>query len=226
MNRTALILALFAASGLAACQTPSVPGQITDARTPTEQWQVQPSAQPEEIQLAIHASGVSPNQAEALAAFVAEWRDAGAGTITIQAPADRIDPALAHRATESTRSFLAGQGVAFQQIRVVGYRPEGEGKPPLRVGYLRHTVEIPECGREWTNIARSASNAPQPNFGCAVTANMAAQIANPADLAGPRPSAPADAQRRAVVLDKYRRGDVTSSAKDAQAAGSVAQAVN
>jgi pilus assembly protein CpaD len=52
-----------------------------------------------------------------------------------------------------------------------------------------------------------------------VTANMAVQIANPADLAHPRASTPIDMQRREVMLDKYRKGQVTSSDKDDQAKG-------
>ena len=37
----------------------------------------------------------------------------------------------------------------------------------------------------------------------------------------PRATGPSDATRRGVVLDKYRHGDVTSSAKDGQASGAV-----
>jgi pilus assembly protein CpaD len=225
MTRISLILAL-AAAGLSACATPTAPGAVVDARTPTEQWRAELSSQPEEVQLAIHAAGLSPTQADALAIFVADWRDAGGGMITIQTPAEGVEAGAAYRSSEATRNFLAGQGVAPDQIRVVGYRPDVEGKPPLRVGYLRNTLSIPECGREWTNVAHSADNAVQPNFGCAVTANMAAQIANPADLAGPRAMSGPDAQRRVLTLEKYRKGEVTSSAKDNQAAGSVSQAVN
>ena len=46
-------------------------------------------------------------------------------------------------------------------------------------------------------------------------------VANPADLAGPRPSDPGDVQRREAVLGKYRAGTATSGAKDDQANGSV-----
>ena len=37
---------------------------------------------------------------------------------------------------------------------------------------------------------------------------------------------PADGLRRATVLDKYRQGQVTSSERDKQAAGTVSNAVN
>jgi pilus assembly protein CpaD len=59
-----------------------------------------------------------------------------------------------------------------------------------------------------------------------VTANLAAQVANPEDLLGPRDETPIDSGRRATVLDKYRKGEVTSSAKDEQSNGVVSKAVN
>ena len=58
-----------------------------------------------------------------------------------------------------------------------------------------------------------------------VLARMAAQVANPADWARPRTLDPADAQRRAVVLDKYRKGELTSSEKDDNATGAVSSVV-
>ena len=57
-----------------------------------------------------------------------------------------------------------------------------------------------------TNLADDPRNLPYPNFGCAQQRNLAAQVANPADLLGPRTMEPADAERRDVVLDKYRQG--------------------
>ena len=51
-------------------------------------------------------------------------------------------------------------------------------------------------------------------------------IANPRDLLSPAPMDPSDATRRDNVLGKYRRGEVTSSAKDEQATGNIKAAVN
>ena len=80
---------------------------------------------------------------------------------------------------------------------------------PIRLSYLRYVAEAPECGQWPTNLADDQRNLPYPNFGCAQQHNLAAQIANPADLLGPRTMDPADPERRAVVLDKYRRGAST-----------------
>ncbi|MFN3520782.1 MAG: CpaD family pilus assembly lipoprotein [Phenylobacterium sp.] len=223
-------ISLFAAAalsaGLAACATKPAPDAVADARTPTEQFAPQVSAQPEEIRLAPHAQGLSANQAAALAAMAQSWRDAEAGAIRIQAPAgEGPDGAAVHRTAEGARARLAALGVPDHMIELVGYDAAGDAAAPIVVGFLRHQVSIPQCGQKWTNLARSAANQVQPNFGCAVTANMAAQIANPADLAAPRGMDPADAGRRETVLEKYRAGQVTSAAADQRASGAVSQAV-
>lgn len=214
----ALFVPLACGLALGACAT-RIPDRIVDAKTPTEHFQAKVTAADQEIRLAVHAQGLSPNQAEALAAFASGWREADGGTITLSAPAGVADSRAAFRTLEGARGVLIGQGVAADHISVINYDAKGDPAAPLRVAYLRYQAQVPVCGQTWTNIAHSANNQVQPNFGCAVTANMAAQIANPADLAHPRASTPADAQRRAVMLDKYRKGQVTSSDKDDQAKG-------
>jgi len=219
-------LAVFGlAATLGACAT-HVPGANEKALTPTQRFEAKVTPKPEEVKLAIHAQGVSPAQAEALSKLADFWREDEGGTIGVQAPSEGVDPAAAYRMSESVRGFLISKGVPAEQIEVVGYAPEGPGAPPLLVGYLRYEAELPNCGKTWTNIARSWKNEVQPNFGCAVTANMAAQMSDPGDLLGPRRMTPQDATRRQDVLDKYRRGEITSSAADEKASGAISKAVN
>ena len=217
-------VALALAAALSAC-TSAPTGQAIVGRTPTEQWKAQMASQPEEIRLAVRAQGLSANQASALTGLAQSWRGAGAAELVVQAPVGGPEPDAVSRSGENARSFLVEQGVPAGQIRLVGYDAKGDARAPLIVGFMSHAVAIPACGRSWTNIAHSMTNQPQPNFGCAVTANMAAQVADPADLATPRTMDPADAQRRAVVLDKYRKGELTSSEKDENATGAVSQVV-
>lgn len=220
-------IALALTAGLSACTAtpPHQAVQISTARTPTELWKAEVVTQPEEIRLAVRAQGLSPNQASALTTFADTWRSADGGEVVVQAPVGGPDPGAVSRSGESTRSFLVEQGVPAHAIRLAGYDAKGDAAAPLVVGFLRSAVNVPACGRSWTNIAHSMTNQVQPNFGCAVTANMAAQVANPADLATPRTLDPADAQRRAVVLDKYRKGELTSSEADDKAKGTVSSVV-
>ena len=80
---------------------------------------------------------------------------------------------------------------------------------PIRLSYLRYVAEAPECGQWPTNLAEDYRNLPYPNLGCAQQHNLAAQIANPADLLGPahhgagRPGAPLGRPRQ--VSPGHRR---------------------
>ena len=47
------------------------------------------------------------------------------------------------------------------------------------------------------------------NFGCTQQRNLAALVDTPADLVQPRGETPVYTARRAVVLDKYRKGEPT-----------------
>lgn len=226
---TTSILRGFAAVSLAVlvsgCAS-HIPGANNKAETPTQRFEAKVTPQPEEIRLAVHAQGVSPRQADALTKLVENWREDEGGRIGIQAPSQGVDSASAYRMSESARSFLISQGVPAQQIEVTSYAPAAQAEPALLVGYLRFEAELPECGKKWTNIAHSLNNDVQPNFGCAVTANMAAQMADPGDLLGPRRMTPQDGARRQDVLDKYRRGEVTSAKSDPIASGKISSAVN
>ena len=49
------------------------------------------------------------------------------------------------------------------------------------------------------------------NHGCASQRNLAAQVANPADLVQPRAETPQLASRRTTVTEKYRKGETTAT---------------
>ncbi len=77
------------------------------------------------------------------------------------------------------------------------------------------------CGESWENVEMSFENRPMKNFGCAVQHNIAAQAADPRDLERPRPETERDAARRASVMGKYEKGEVTSAAKTEDQSGKV-----
>lgn len=211
--------------GLAACASAPPPqGAVVNPPTALDQFKAPVRALPKEIRLAVHAQGVSQGQAKALSDLVAGWRAAEGGRMLIQAPSGAADSGAVYRMGESVRAFLIGQGVPAQAVQLVGYDGGGP-EAPMVVGYLRFEVDVPRCGQQWENLTSTWDNRVYENFGCATTANLAAQIANPADLAGPRTSDAPDAQRRMEVLNRYRTGEITSSQRDEQAAGAVSTAV-
>jgi pilus assembly protein CpaD len=191
----------------------------TAARLPTEQWAITVSPSEDDVLLAPHEAGLSDAQQAALVGLVSRWRDHGGGQIVIKEPAG--GQGQSYRSTAAVQDALEALGVDPGQVRVAGYDAGPRPGAPIVVGYIRYEAKGPDCGREWKSVTDSFENKPNSNFGCANTANIAAMIANPADLIAPRTSDPADAGRRETVLTKYREGQITSTAKDTQASGSV-----
>jgi pilus assembly protein CpaD len=161
------------------------------------------------------AHGLSDSQAAQASDFLARYRskDSGNSKLVIAVPSGSPNESAAMRAAADLRGIIRDYGFSESTVSMMPYSGGRDPGAPIRLAYLRYVAEGPECGHWPTNLAHDPLNLPYPNFGCAQQHNLAAQVANPADLLGPRTAAPADAERRAVVFDKYRQGKVTSSDK-------------
>jgi pilus assembly protein CpaD len=223
--RAPLWLAGLGLLALGACATDAGPARkaATDPPpiTPSERYAIQVDPSPLELKLGVHEAGISPNQADALRDFVGRWMQTDRASITIKAPEHGPAQAAVYRTATGARDFLISQGVDPAAVRIVGYAAGDDKAAPVVVGFVRYQARGPQCGRSWGDLTKDYENAGYTEFGCSVTANIAAQIAEPADLLHPRDSDPPDATRRGNVLDKYRQGSTTSTAKDAQANGAV-----
>jgi pilus assembly protein CpaD len=222
MKSTAIVLVL-AGVCLTACADSAKPRM--EAVTPTEQFAIEVQSEPVTLQLAPHQSGASRRQADALAALADRWSDQGGGEIVIQTPVRDGDPSAAYRTASDARDILLSRGIPAGKLRMASYTASEGGLPTILVTYPRYKAEGPACGRAWENLTANHDNRPYNNFGCSVTANVAAQIDNPADLLSPRDLDPPDAARRQNTLDLYRKGVVTSTIKDQQASGAVSSVV-
>ncbi len=220
------LLAIALAASLAACASGPKPGATVSAEplTPTQRYTIAVTHAPEQILLAPHETGLSAPQRAALDDLVARWRDAGAEALRIQAPTG--GGPSSYRTAAAVQAYLTAAGVTPAQVELGGY-DVAPGQPvAIVVSFERYHAEGPKCGRDWKDFTATNDNDVNPNFGCANTANLAAMIANPEDLAHPQAETPPDADRRETVLAKYRSGDKTSGAKDDQANGAVSTAVN
>jgi pilus assembly protein CpaD len=220
-RKLALLTLAPAALWLSACTT-SAGGKGPVPITPTERYALKTIDTPEQMAFAPHAEGLSDGQRSALDRYAQGWQENGGGDISISAPADGGD--AASRVAWAARARLQQLGVSPEAVKMSSYKAEKVGAPVLIV-YDRAQAVIPRCGESWTNLGATRKNDTQANFGCATTANFAAQIANPHDIRSPRTMDPADAGRRTVVMDKYRKGEPTAAKSDSTDGGKVATAV-
>jgi pilus assembly protein CpaD len=219
------LLILLAGAGLVlgACAGNGV--GVTDkgavAVNPLEQYKASVAEAPEQVQLAVHAEGISDKQRAALEEFAARWRDAGGGDIVVRMPTRPSgDDTDALRATANAVEFLEFKGVPSTQIRQQRYEAS-DPKAPIVAVFSRYEVTTPDCSRHWDNLTATNANGPSKHLGCAVTSNLAVMVADPRELNAPAARAASDNSRRAVILGKYRDGKTTSSDKDDQASGTV-----
>src|SRR5579863_4675649 len=155
-----------------------------------------------------NSESISREDADKLSAFAADYLTRGNGSITIAAPSGPDAP----KVIEAVGEMLAGLGIPKTHI-LVGQQDQTDSDGKVDLGYVRYEAHTAPCGDWSQNVADTADNLPMPNWGCATSQNIAAQVADPRDLIQPRGTAMSDATRRMQVLNKYEQGQVTSAQK-------------
>ena len=222
-SRTAAAARLLCAGAFVACAVagcrndptaPQVAGvPLVDA---SQRHPIIVSQQPQSIEFNIASSsrGLAPQQRADVLEFANHARasDAGNSRLVISAPAGAANEIAAMYAVGEIRQILTDNGFQESTIAVEGYRADGHNAP-LRVAYLRYVAQGPACGAWPTNLADQRDNLNYPNFGCAQQKNLAAMVANPADLLGPRTESDRPSERRDAVWDNYVKGESTTAKK-------------
>lgn len=215
-----LLAASLCALALTACKTLEEPGAYSAGAViidPSQKHPIMVSQQPSTMKVAVPrgSSGLSPAQKSQVAQFLERYRasDAGNSKLVIAVPSGTLNESAAVQAVADIRRLISSYSFPEANVVIEPYREARGGSAPIRLSYLRYVAEGPQCGLWPTNLAEDRRNLPYANFGCAQQHNLAAQIANPADLLGPRTMEPADGERRAVVFDKYRQGRPTAADK-------------
>jgi pilus assembly protein CpaD len=225
MNRSLIKFSLvaLAVAGLAACAStkpPSTKLATPAPATPLDDYKPRVAEATQDLPLAVHAEGLSPNQQRALLAFSANWAESE-NEIEVKSPTNVGDPVAARRMADAVGAYLQQSGVPAGRIRLATYDAMGAEHPVVVVSFRRLTAVLNDCSKTWDNLTKTKNNTVSTQFGCSVSSNIALMIDNPADLQHPTQVDPADASRRQLVLTKYRNGQVTSSTTDSQASGAV-----
>ncbi len=162
--------------------------------------------------------GLTPAQRAEVGAVASSWRQEATGGIVIEIPVGAANERAATSASREIRSILSAAGVPHHAIEIRPYRtqdPVAARHDPRQLsedGGRDRSVR-PVAARISARPTTSVywSNRPHWNHGCANQRNLAAQVANPADLVQPRAETPVLASRRATVMDKYRKGESTAT---------------
>jgi pilus assembly protein CpaD len=211
----ALLATLAAGVALSACATKAPPPQIDDrlltSTADLHRISVSEVTELLEVPVAPNQTAFEPGARADMRSFLRLFRSNGQGALLIEAPQGSANEAAAANLAEHARVLAGAEGSAFEDVAVITYSAAG-ADAPLRLRFERLIANPPECPPPYAeDISRSGDNRPTRAFGCATVSNLAAMIANPADLISPRELDPADPQRRQAQLERYRTGQTTHS---------------
>lgn len=156
-------------------------------------------------------SGLSSVQRVAIDGFAADYDRSAGSIVTMLVPYGSPNQAAASAVASGMASRLAAAGVPAGRILQQPYEASGYGdNAPIRLVYSQMQAKTGQCGRWPADLADTTDNKHWANFGCSYQNNLAAQIANPADLLGPRKQTTIDAENRSHAIDQYRARDIAA----------------
>ena len=168
-----------------------------------------------EVFVGRNRGGLSPAQRADVAAFAANWKYNATSGILIDVPRGSSTKQAAAYSLREIHSIFNASGVPSRAVRERGYVAADLALPSIKLSYGELSAQAGPCGL-WPDDLGPADlrvyqqNRAYWNLGCASQRNLAAMVDNPADLVQPRGEGPAYTGRRTVVLDKYRKGEVTT----------------
>jgi pilus assembly protein CpaD len=161
-----------------------------------------------DLKVGYAGAGMSDEDAVKFDAFLADYRAHGNGSLGISVP----NGGGSRDAITYFAERAAATGISRDKI-LVSTHDAANGDTRVDVSYIAYTAHTDKCGDWSENLAYTADNQTPRNFGCAVQQNIAAMVADPRDLLGPRPMDAGDTARRMTVMGNYEQGKITSSEK-------------
>ena len=206
-SRLTMVMAVSSITLLASCardpmKTGSIPADYRE-RHPIVLSEAQHSL---DIPVALGDHRLPKATTENIVGFVQNYKNSSSGIIQIQLPQGSQNAGTAASMRREIRQVLTKAGVEPGKIVETSYQAEGShDAAPIRLSFIAITAMTGQCG-EWPDDLTNdiSGNRNWYNFGCASQNNLAAQIANPMDLMGPRGMSPIDAERRNTVIEDYR----------------------
>lgn len=215
-------LTLIGAAALGGCTHRSQEAEIVTGSLPVDYRArhpivIQEAAKTTEIFVGHARGGLTTAQRTDIAGLAQAWLSEGTGAITIDTPTGTPNAQAASVTVRDIQNMLVAAGIPARGVKVQPYHPNDPRQfAPVRVRYARIIADAGPCGLWPEDLGPSVKNKsyfenqPYQNFGCAYQRNMAAMVANPADLVQPRAESPSNSARRSQAFTKYRNGQPTS----------------
>ena len=160
----------------------------------------------EDLIVSASAKVLSMRDHDVVQAFGSRFKRSGASAMAILVPTGSPNEAAARRVAHQIVPVLKEQGISGRRILVQNYQANGHGDAAtIRLVYsdMKAALET-ECGQWEEDLVDTSENRNYANFGCATQKNLAAMIAEPADLLGPRGVTDIDSTRRTTVINNWR----------------------
>lgn len=162
--------------------------------------------------------GLTAPQRTDVTAYAQTWLQEGTGPMAIDLPVSTPNARAAQQSLHDIQAIMSTVGVPARGVTVRRYTPADHRQfATIKLSYPRVTADAGPCGLWPEDLGPSfknpiyQNNKPYWNLGCASQRNMAAMVANPADLVQPRPESPSFTTRRSTVLGKYSKGESTAT---------------
>lgn len=160
-----------------------------------------------DIPVAVNGYQVTRGQQELVAGFLYGYDRKTSPTVTILVPVGAANSGAASAVAGDLGRQLRRSGVA--DVYVAHYQADApDMAAPIRITYTAIRAQTGKCGRWPADMLETSENKHYANFGCAYQSNLAAQVADPYDLIGPRHPSEIDAQKRSTAIGEYQ--DATS----------------
>lgn len=140
-------------------------------------------------------------------AFASEFAAAGTGSMFVILPSGSPNAHAVRTVKGDIMEALTDGGAPRNRIVFQHYDASAHGSAAaVRLSYNAVTASAGPCGNWPDDLTDTKYNRNYYDYGCSSQANLAAIIANPVDLMGPRETSQIDATQRAAVIQDYQAG--------------------
>ncbi|MEO1305069.1 MAG: CpaD family pilus assembly lipoprotein [Pseudomonadota bacterium] len=210
---------------ISACQSSGPPGHVPASYytgTSLDRHEIGVTQHTEylEVEMDARDTQLRLDELSKVRSFLNQYADVGSGPLVVSMPKHAENPQLAVGAVSEIRQLAWEAGIDYEDMLGAAYDASAREKTPIVMAFRTFKAVAPECqSLAEIDFSNGVSNNDLPTLGCAVRTNMAAMIAEPADLLGGRELSEADKLRRAAQFTLWQQGQPTGAVRsDAESA--------